>query len=63
MELHANTHEHPDNGYSTWLQFDDGEILVLDYTNQGDPHGQSHVVGCRLRLEDFETMGRRTIPR
>jgi len=63
MELHANTHEHPDNGYSTWLQFDDGEILVLDYTNQGDPHGQSHVVGCRLRLEDFETMGRRAIPR
>ncbi|MBI3974270.1 MAG: exo-alpha-sialidase [Chloroflexi bacterium] len=59
LELHANTHERPDNGYSTWLQFDDGEILVLDYTNQGDPLGQSHIVGCSLRVEDFETMGRR----
>jgi hypothetical protein len=58
LELHANTHERADNGYSTWHQFSDGEILVLDYTNQGDPHGQSHVVACRLRAEDFETMGR-----
>jgi hypothetical protein len=59
LEVHPNPHERPDNGYSTWHQFDDGEILVLDYTNRGDPHGQSHIVGCRLRLEDFETMGRR----
>jgi hypothetical protein len=59
LELHANTHERADNGYSTWHRFGDGEILVLDYTNQGDPHGQSHVVACRLRVEDFETMGRR----
>lgn len=59
LEVHANPHERPDNGYSTWYQFDDGEILVLDYTNRGDPYGQSHIVGCRLRLEDFETMGRR----
>lgn len=59
LELHANTHERADNGYSTWHQFEDGEILVLDYTNQGDPYGQSHVVACRLREEDFETMGRR----
>ena len=59
LELHANTHERPDNGYSTWHQFEDGEILVLDYTNQGDPHGQSHVVACRLRPEDFQQMGRR----
>jgi hypothetical protein len=59
LELHANTHQHPDNGYSSWLQFEDGEILVLDYTNQGDPLGQSHIVGCSLRVEDFERMGRR----
>ncbi|MGH2369753.1 MAG: hypothetical protein ACRDI2_16350, partial [Chloroflexota bacterium] len=59
VELHANTHERPDNGYSTWHRFEDGEVLVLDYTNQGDPLGQSHIVGCSLRVEDFETMGRR----
>lgn len=60
LELHPNTHERADNGYSSWLQFDDGEILVLDYTNDGDPHGQSHIVGCRLRAEDFANMGRRS---
>jgi hypothetical protein len=59
LELHANSHDRPDNGYSTWRQFDDGEILVLDYTNQGDPLGQAHIVGCLFRPEDFVTMGRR----
>lgn len=53
IELHPNTHERPDNGYSTWHRFEDGEILVLDYTNQGDPLGQSHIVACSLRVEDF----------
>jgi hypothetical protein len=62
LELHANTHERADNGYSTWLRFDDGEILVLDYTNDGDPYGQSHIVACSLFPEDFETMGRRPYP-
>jgi BNR repeat-like domain len=59
LELHPNTHERPDNGYSSWLPLAGGEILVLDYTNQDDPLGQSHIVGCRLRAEDFQTMGRR----
>lgn len=59
LELHANTHAMPDNGYSAWHQFADGEIRVLDYTNEGDPLGQAHVVGCALWVEDFETMGRR----
>jgi hypothetical protein len=59
LELHANPSERPDNGYSTWYQFDDDEILVLDYTNRGDPYGQSHIVGCRRGVEDFEQMGRR----
>ena len=56
---HANPHPRADNGYSTWLRFADGEILFLDYTNRGDPYGQSHVVGCRLREDDFRTAGRR----
>jgi hypothetical protein len=59
LELHPNTHERPDNGYSSWLLLDDGEVLVLDYTNEGDPLGQSHIVACRLRVGDFQTMGRR----
>jgi len=59
LEVHANPHPRADNGYSTWLRFDDGEILFLDYTNRGDPYGQSHVVACRLREDDFRTAGRR----
>lgn len=59
LELHAKTHEQPDNGYSSWVQLDDGEILVLDYTNEGDRIGLSHIVGCSVREEDFTSMGRR----
>ena len=54
-----NTHERPDNGYSSWLPLAGGEILVLDYTNQDDPLGQSHIVGCRLRAENFQDDARR----
>ena len=60
IELHANHHESPDNGYSTWHQFDDGEILVLDYTNNGDPLGQAHLVSCRLKVQDLSSIGRRS---
>jgi hypothetical protein len=37
----------------------DGEVLVLDHTNQGDPLGRSRIVRCRLRAAGFETMGGR----
>ena len=59
LELHANHQERPDNGYSSWVQLEGGDVLVLDYTNDGDPVGQSHIVACRVRAEDFTTMGRR----
>jgi hypothetical protein len=36
-----------------------GDVLVLDYTNDGDPVGQSHIVACRVRAGDFTSMGRR----
>jgi len=54
IELHPNTHRNPDNGYSSWLPIDDDQVLVLDYTNEGDPLGQSHVIGCDLRISDFD---------
>lgn len=55
VELHPNTHERPDNGYSSWVALEDDEVLVLDYTNQGEPIGRSHIVACDLRLSDFDT--------
>lgn len=57
VELHANSHEFPDNGYSSWVPVGEDRYLVLDYTNDGDPLGQSHVVACDLRLADFEDEG------
>ena len=33
--------------------------LVLDYTNDGQPHDQMHIGARRLRPDDSQAMGRR----
>lgn len=43
--LHANLGDRPDHGYSSWLQLPDGRISFVDYSNVGDDHGKSHLVG------------------
>ncbi len=43
--LHANDGDHPDHGYSSWLQLPDGRISFVDYSNRGDEPGKSHLVG------------------
>lgn len=51
IHIHANlfTEDHrPDHGYSSWLMLPDGRIILVDYTNAGDPMGQSHLVGAYL---------------
>ena len=40
-----------DTGYSGWVQFDDGEIYVVNYIVDDAPNGQ--IRGYSLRLEDF----------
>ena len=56
IQIHANelTEDHrPDHGYSSWLMLPDGRIIVVDYTNLGDPMGKSHLVGVHLEPEDI----------
>lgn len=43
--LHANVRPGGDHGYSSWLQLPDGRISFVDYSNHGDEHGKSHLVG------------------
>lgn len=40
-----------DIGYSGWVQFDDGEIYIVNYIVDDAPNG--HIRGYSLRLEDF----------
>ena len=57
LELHANppSAEHrPDNGYSSWVQLEDGRIFMVDYSNRGDPPPGSHLYGVYFSPEDFE---------
>ena len=43
----------PDNGYSSWLRLPGGDILLVDYTNRGDPRPTGHLYAARFSLEDF----------
>ncbi len=60
LQIHANPpnqrHDpkhRPDHGYSSWLKLADGRILLVDYTNFGDPAGKSHLVGAYLDPADI----------
>ena len=50
---HPDQKPNPDHGYSSWLQLDDGRILLVDYTNCGDEPGKSHLVGVYIEPEDI----------
>ncbi len=43
----------PDNGYSSWLEREDGSVYMVDYTNQGDPKPTSHLYKAELSPADF----------
>ena len=54
IQIHANHPDTmPDHGYSSWLTLPDGRIILVDYTNYGDPYGKSHLVGVHLEPEDI----------
>ncbi len=55
IQIHGNHPDQPpgpDHGYSSWIQLDNGQIYFVDYTNYGDPAGNSHLVGVYLGAED-----------
>jgi hypothetical protein len=58
LELRANPPAgsvRPDNGYSSWLEREDGSIYMVDYTTRGDPSPTSHIYSMRFSPKDFVT--------
>jgi hypothetical protein len=56
VQIHGNkiSEDHqPDHGYSSWLVLPDGRIILVDYTNHGDPPGKSHLVAVHLDPADL----------
>lgn len=51
LPLDFDRHPESDTGYSGWVQFDDGEIYVVNYILDDAPKAQ--IRGYCLRLEDF----------
>lgn len=53
-------HGHPDGqdggidcGYSSWLVLPEGEVLLVDYSSQGEAPGKSHIVSVRFRPDEI----------
>ena len=60
LELHPNppSKDHqPDNGYSSWVELPDGRIIMVDYTNRGDPAPTAHLYGVYFSPDDFASSG------
>jgi hypothetical protein len=54
IELDLNTSPSPDHGYSSWLQLPDGEILVVDYSNEEAEPGKSCLKAYWLQVADLD---------
>ena len=54
LEVDYNSNPRPDHGYSSWIEYPDGEIFLIDYTNEESPPGKALIKGYRLRAEDFD---------
>lgn len=56
LELRANPprpDHRPDNGYSSWLEREDGSIFFVDYTNRDDAPPTGHLYSMRFSPADF----------
>jgi sialidase-1 len=51
LPLDFDRHPESDTGYSGWVQFDDGEIYIVNYILDDAPKAQ--IRGISLRLDDF----------
>lgn len=51
MPLDHDRNPKPDNGYSGWVQFDDGEIYVAYYIKDDAP--KDHIRGCSFHVTDI----------
>lgn len=56
IQIHANHPDQqpwPDNGYSSWLQLNDGRIMFVDYTNCNDTPNTAHLVGAFIDIANL----------
>ena len=51
LPLDFDRSPHSDTGYTGWVQFDDGEIYIVNYIVDDAPNGQ--IRGYSLRPSDF----------
>lgn len=52
MPLDYDRNQSPDLGYTGWVQFDDGEIFVVNYIK--DDSDKAYIRGYKFRMEDVE---------
>lgn len=52
MPLDYDRNPSPDIGYTGWVQFDDGEIFVINYIK--DDSDKAHIRGYKFNLDDIE---------
>jgi sialidase-1 len=52
MPLDYDRNPTPDTGYTGWVQFDDGEIYVVNYIKDDADKGQ--IRGYKFSLDDIE---------
>lgn len=51
MPLHYDRSSQADLGYTGWVQFEDGEIYVVDYIRDDQP--KCHIIGTSLSRQDI----------
>ncbi|MCP4639174.1 MAG: exo-alpha-sialidase [bacterium] len=51
LPLDHDSHEHPDSGYTGWVELDDGEFLAVNYTRDDAPMAQ--IRGIRFSHDSF----------
>jgi sialidase-1 len=56
--LDTDTNDHPDYGYSGWVELPDGSIYAVQYITDGAPAGRPFIRGYRIPRSFIDNMGR-----
>jgi hypothetical protein len=56
--LDTDTNDHPDYGYSGWVELPDGSLYVVQYITADAPDGKPFIRGYRLSRDFIDSMGR-----
>ncbi len=56
--LDTDTNDHPDWGYSGWVELPDGSLYVVQYITADAPDGKPFIRGYRISRDFIDSMGR-----